>query len=136
MTVRLPITIFLLVVYVNGFTDTQQLSLATTNKYATRFSVTEYPISERGKWVGGLSTGLDWSDIGAVANTNAYPVMQVGEYADATAVLNPATTGEWGSNETVVLKVYDSSPGTTQGEVAVRCHSAISAHSSTGYEIG
>jgi hypothetical protein len=34
------------------------------------------------------------------------------------------------------LKVYDSSPGTTQGEVAVRCHSAISAHSNTGYEIG
>lgn len=136
MILRLPITIFLLGVCANGCTDTQRLSLATTNQYATHFSVTEYPLSERGKWIGGLSTGLDWSDIGVVANTNAYPVMEVGEYSDATAVLNPVTTGEWGSNETVVLKIYDSSPSTTQGEVAVRCHSKISAHSSTGYEIG
>ncbi len=124
-----------------GGSDTQQPPpppppAPTVNQYATSFPLTEYPISEGGKWLGGLSVGLDWSDIGTIANTNAYPVMQSGQYADATAILDPSTTGTWGSNETVVLKVYDSSPSTTMGEVAVRCHSALSANSSTGYEIG
>jgi hypothetical protein len=136
MNERLPITLFLLLVCMNGCADTQQLPLATANKYATKFPTSEYPISENGKWIGGFSTGLDWSDIGTIANSNAYPVMKAGDYADATALLNPATTGEWGSNETVILKVFDSTPGTTKGEVAVRCHSAITPHSNEGYEIG
>jgi hypothetical protein len=143
MTLRLSTTVFLLLVFTGGCntSDTQQPQPpqpppVPANQYATEFPATEYPISQGGRWVGGLSTGVDWSDIGTVANTNAYPVMQSGQFADATAVLNPASTGTWGSNETVVLRVYDSSPGTTQGEVAVRCHSAISAHSSTGYEVG
>jgi hypothetical protein len=131
-------TVILLLAFIGGCggSGAPQSPPVTVNEYATTFPATEYPISQGGKWIGGLSVGLDWSDIGTIANTNAYPVMQSGEFADATAILNPATTGTWGPNETVVLTVYDSSPSTTQGEVAVRCHSAISAHSSTGYEIG
>jgi len=133
----LSMTLLLFLAFNGGCknSDSGQPPPPPANHYATTFPATEYPISQNGKWIGGLSTGLDWSNIGTVANTNAYPVMQSGSFADATAILNPAM-GTWGSNETVVLKVYDPSPGTTQGEVAVRCHSAISAHSSTGYEIG
>lgn len=105
------------------------------HNYATAFPLTESPISEGGKWQGGLAVGLDWNNI---RSTPAFAYgnqdgIHGSTYADSTAIL----IGAWGPNQTVqgmirvkaatnVVNVFE--------EVALRLRSTMAAHSCTGYE--
>jgi hypothetical protein len=94
-----------------------------------RFPLTESPISEGGRWLGGKTAGLDWRDI---STTPGFAIGHAGpkRFADATALLK----GNWGPTQTaeavVVSKAVYNYP-----EVSLRLRSSLSAHRCTGYEI-
>ncbi|HXO18096.1 MAG TPA: hypothetical protein VN909_07985 [Candidatus Dormibacteraeota bacterium] len=107
-------------------------------KYATRFPLTEDPISEGGRWINGGASGLDWTDVqttpgmafGTMPGDAGYPQ----EYADSTAVLR----GAWGAGQMVWAKLRVPNPSRASGvyeEVELRLRTTIAAHSITGYEI-
>lgn len=97
--------------------------------YTTRFPLTESPISEGGRWLGGKTVGLDWGDI---STTPGFAIGKAGpkHFADATALLK----GNWGPTQSaeavVVSKAVYRYP-----EVSLRLRSSLSARRCTGYEI-
>src|SRR5450631_953083 len=98
--------------------------------YSTAFPLTENPISEGHNWINGRTDGLDWGDVqttpGLAFGTNS------GGYADSTALLN----GSWGPDQMAQATVHSvHQTDSLYEEVELRLHSAISAHSNTGYEI-
>jgi len=111
----------------------------THGPYATRFSGTENPMSEGGKWLNGHTDGLDWTDVrttpGFAFGTEAgghRPVPQ--RYDDSTALLK----GTWGPDQTVQATVHSMNPnqdGKVFEEVELRLRSSISPHNCTGYEV-
>jgi hypothetical protein len=108
------------------------ISAGPHGTYATNFPLTEFPISEAGKWIGGHTVGLDWSDLGTVSG-HSYGSVLDPNYADPTALL----TGLWGSDQMargVVFSLHQQD--TPNQEVELRLRSSLSAHSCTGYEIG
>jgi hypothetical protein len=108
------------------------VQISYTRTYTTKFHLTEYPISESGKWINGKTDGVDWNDVSTT------PGLAIGhqpgneQYTDATALL----TGVWRANQTAQATVF---VGTTYPgdypEVELRLRSTISAHVNTGYEI-
>jgi hypothetical protein len=111
----------------------------THGLYAARFSATENPISEGGKWLNGHTDGLDWTDVrttpGFAFGTEIgghRPVPQ--KYDDSTALLK----GTWGPDQTVQATVHSMNPnqdGKVFEEVELRLRSSISPHNCTGYEV-
>jgi hypothetical protein len=97
--------------------------------YTTKFPLTESPISEGGRWIGGKTVGLDWGDI---STTPGYAIGKAGpkHFADATALLN----GIWGPTQTVEAVVV-SKAVYNYPEVSLRLRSSLFAHRCTGYEI-
>jgi hypothetical protein len=99
--------------------------------YATKFPLTENPISEGGNWINGQAVGLDWHDVSTT------PGLAIGHqsgssYTDGTALL----TGAWGPTQTVEAVVHTINPKEScYQEVEMRLRSALTAHSCTGYEI-
>jgi hypothetical protein len=112
---------------------------ASHGRYATRFSRTENPMSEGGKWLNGQTDGLDWTDVrstrGFAFGTETggqRPAPQ--KYDDSTAVLK----GTWGPDQTVEATVHSVNPnqdGKVYEEVELRLRSSLSAHTCTGYEV-
>jgi hypothetical protein len=100
--------------------------------YATRFPLSENPVSENGNWECGKTTGLDWADITTFPG-HAYGLESgVTGYDDSTALL----TGAWGPNQTAEATVYNAHPNDKLWEeVELRLRSALSPHVATGYEI-
>ena len=97
------------------------------------FPQAENPISQGGQWLNGGLTGLDWSNV-ATTPSRAFgtETAQSRNYADSTAIL----TGTWGATQTAQATVFIAATNTTTfQEVELRLHSAISAHSCTGYEV-
>jgi hypothetical protein len=111
----------------------------THGPYATRFSGTENPMSEGGKWLNGHTDGLDWTDVrttpGFAFGTEIgghRPAPQ--KYDDSTALLE----GTWGPDQTVQATVHSMNPnqdGKVFEEVELRLRSSISPHNCTGYEV-
>jgi hypothetical protein len=111
----------------------------THGPYATRFSGTENPLSEGGKWLNGHTDGLDWTDVrttpGFAFGTEIgghRPAPQ--KYDDSTALLK----GTWGPDQTVQATVHSMNPnqdGKVFEEVELRLRSSISPHNCTGYEV-
>lgn len=104
--------------------------------YTTNFPLTENPISEGGNWINGGTTGLNWFNVQSVGGMAQGVGPAATEYSDPTAIL----TGNWGPDQTVTATVYSNGveDKPAQGydkEVEIRLRSAISAGSSTGYEI-
>jgi len=104
----------------------------TSQTYTTGFFLTEFPISEGGRWLNGGTDGIDWSDVSS--GSGRAIGHQVGaSYTDATAIL----TGSWGANQSVTATVF------TAGNVAVACspevelrlRTTVAPHSIRGYEI-
>lgn len=99
--------------------------------YATKFPLTENPISENGNWINGQTTGLDWHDVSTT------PGLAIGHqsktsYTDGTALL----TGAWGPNQTVEAVVHTvNQMDPCYQEVEMRLRSSLKAHSCDGYEI-
>jgi hypothetical protein len=99
--------------------------------YSTTFPLTENPISEGGKWVGGGSVGLDWTDVSTTPGLAVGHEVS-GNATDATAIL----TGTWPANQYAQATVYwTPDPREPVPEVELRLRSAIAAHVNRGYEI-
>jgi hypothetical protein len=110
---------------------------AQGNTYTSNFPVGENPISEAGHWVNGKVVGLDWANArtipGLAYGTQSGTQTGLSMYSDSTALL----TGVWGPDQTVQATVHTVNQNSgIYEEVAIRLRSAISAHSSTGYEVG
>ncbi len=111
----------------------------THGPYATKFPLTENPISEGGRWLNGHKDGLDWTDVRTTPGL-AFGTEIGGrrpapyKYDDSTALLK----GTWGPDQTVegtVRLVNPSQDANVMEEVELRVRSAISPHNCTGYEV-
>lgn len=112
-------------------TSVVMVSRTGARRVSSSFPLTENPISEGGRWIGGGSAGLDWTD---VSTTPGLAIgHQVGRgYTDATAIL----TGTWGPDQAASATVHTVKQNDAcYQEVELRLRSAISAHSNRGYEI-
>lgn len=98
-------------------------------KYSTAFPLTEDPISEGGRWIGGKTVGLDW---GNVSTTPGYAIGHAGpaRFADSVALL----TGDWPANQSVE-EVVDKRKISNYPEVSMRLRSSLAKHNCDGYEI-
>jgi len=99
--------------------------------YGTRFLDDEAPISEEGRWIGGGTMGLDWSDISTSGGLAVGH--QVGaSYTDATAIL----VAPWSPDQMASATVHSVAPNDAcYQEVELRLRSAIAPHGNTGYEV-
>ena len=112
--------------------------------YRTTFPLTENPMSEGKKWVGGSSGGASvwagghfwkggrlWGDIQTTPGF-AYGVDEPSRFGDPTAIL----TGAWGPTQTVAatVKINKAPTGDCCHEVELRLRTSISSKSITGYE--
>jgi hypothetical protein len=103
--------------------------IAAANHFSTDFPRTEFPISEGGgRWLGGSSIGLDWSDEGTTGG-HTYSAILPGTDTDGTAIL----TGTWGPTQVVTQRVFTANGAGS--EIEARLRSTMTAHSSTGYEV-
>jgi hypothetical protein len=104
-------------------------TVAQVHTYTTKFPLTESPISEGGRWIGGKTVGLDWGDI---STTPGLAIGKAGpkHFADATALLK----GTWGPTQSAEVVVVDKAVY-SYPEVSLRLRSSLSAHRCTGYEI-
>jgi hypothetical protein len=99
--------------------------------YATTFLLTEFPISEGGRWSGGHTVGLDWSDLGTISGHSYGSVVSAG-YDDPVALL----VDTWGPDQMVEGTVFSiNQQDSPNQEVELRLRSSVSAHRCTGYEI-
>src|SRR5215467_3479626 len=100
--------------------------------YSSSFPLTENPISERGKWVGGQSAGGNlWGDI-QTGGAMAYGVSEPTLYGDPTAIL----TGRWGGDQQVQVTVkINRTPTVCCHEIEARLRVTIDAKRITGYEV-
>ena len=123
---------------------------AFAQTYSTSFPLTENPISEKGKWVGGQSAdGNLWGNV-QTSGGMAYGVSEPTTFGDPTAIL----TGSWAANQQAQVTVkIDTTPtamsdlisllkqyvGTVRQvcchEIEVRLRVTIGANRITGYEV-
>ena len=105
---------------------------AFAQTYSTSFPLTENPISERGKWVGGQSAdGNLWGNV-QTSGGMAYGVSEPTTYGDPTAIL----TGSWAANQQAQVTVkIDTTPTVCCHEIEVRLRVTIRANRITGYEV-
>jgi Calx-beta domain len=101
--------------------------------YTTTFPFTENPLSENGRWIGGETAGLAWSDFQSVPGLafGKQPGTSLDVYDDAIALL----TGSWGPNQTVAATVRTVNQNDSIfEELELRLRSTLIANRSTGYE--
>jgi hypothetical protein len=112
--------------------------------YQTNFPLTENPISEGGKWIGGSAAGASLVAGGHIRNRGrlfgnvqttpgfAFGVDEPTEFGDPTAIL----FGTWGPTQTVsaTVKIVKAPTKICCREVELRLRTTISQHTITGYE--
>ena len=100
--------------------------------YSTSFPLTENPISEKNKWVGGQSAGGNlWGDI-QTSGGMAYGVSEPTLYGDPTAIL----TGPWAADQQAQVTVkINTTPTVCCHEIEVRLRVTIEKNRITGYEV-
>lgn len=104
-----------------------------SNTYATNFAATENPVSEGGRWVTGLQTGLDWKDPQTSTNLYFGPQNKVtSHFDDAFSMLR----GTWGATQTIdcIVKVSNTN-STAFEEMEEWVRTSIGPHSIKGYEV-
>ena len=107
-------------------------ALLATNSYATNFPLTEYPISEKSRWINGKMAGLDWANVRTTPGLAFGTETDKAKYDDSTAIL----AGTWGANQMAQAQVHTvNQDSRIYEEVELRLRTTISAHSITGYEI-
>ena len=104
----------------------------TSPTYTTGFSLTEFPISEGGRWLNGGTDGIDWTDVSS-ASGRAIGHEVGATYTDATAILK----GAWGANQSVTATVFTAGDVSTacSPEVELRLRTTVAPHNIRGYEI-
>lgn len=105
---------------------------AFAQTYSTSFPLTENPILEKGKWVGGQSAGGNlWGDV-QTSGGMAYGVSEPTTFGDPTAIL----TDSWSADQQAqVTAKINKTPTVCCHEIEVRLRVTISAKSITGYEV-
>ena len=100
--------------------------------YSTSFSLTENPISEGSKWVGGQSAGGNlWGDI-ETSSGMAYGVSEPTLFGDPTAIL----IGPWGADQQAQVRArINRTPTVCCHEIEVRLRVTIHENRITGYEV-
>jgi hypothetical protein len=112
--------------------------------YQTNFPLTENPISEGGKWIGGSIAGASLFAGGHIRNVGrlfgdvqttpgfAFGVDEPTEFGDPTAILS----GMWGPTQTVsaTVKILKAPTKSCCREVELRMRTKITRHRITGYE--
>jgi len=100
--------------------------------YSTSFPLTENPISEGRKWVGGQSSGGNlWGDV-RTGSGMAYGVSEPTRYGDPTAILK----GHWIADQQAEVTVrINRTPTVCCHEIEVRLRVAIAKNKITGYEV-
>jgi hypothetical protein len=115
-----------------------------SHTYQANFPLTENPISEGGKWIGGSAAGASLVAGGHIRNGGrlfgnvqttpgfAFGVDEPTEFGDPTAILS----GKWGPTQTVsaTVKIVKAPTKTCCREVELRLRTTISQHTITGYE--
>jgi hypothetical protein len=113
--------------------DTAEVTITptTARNITTSFPLTENPISEGGRWIGGGSVGHDWTDISTTAGLAIGH--QVGaSFTDATAIVG----GEWGPDQRVTARAYTTRQNDECfQEVEMRLRTTVAPSRITGYEI-
>jgi hypothetical protein len=109
---------------------------AAVKRYFTTFPLTENPINESGAWISGGTVGLDWGDIRTGASPNAATcATDTFTFNDCHAIL---TDPGWAFSPDVYaraqVRTVSQIPANFQ-EVELMFRRALSAHSSTGYEV-
>ena len=128
MTKRLLFCLLAIVLCAPGISSD---GTAKATSYSTKFSRTENPISEGGRWITGGLVGLDWADVQTISG-RAVGTASTVAYSDPTAVL----TGTWGPDQTVEATVYSrNQTDTFYQEVELRLRTSIAPHRITGYEV-
>jgi len=106
---------------------------AQAETYTTNFPLTENPISENGRWIGGKTAGVAWADFRSTPGLAFGKQLGTspGKYDDAIALL----TGTWGPNQTVhaTVKTVNQNDSIYE-ELEIRLRSTVTANNSTGYE--
>lgn len=105
---------------------------ALPQTYSTSFPLTENPISENRKWVGGQSAGRNlWGDV-QTSGGMAYGVSEPTKFGDPTAIL----TGAWDADQQAqVTARITHTPTVCCHEIEVRLRTTIRANTITGYEV-
>ena len=119
-------------------------SVIIARPYLTSFPMTERPISESGKWIGGSRAGASlraggsiwrggrlWGDVQTTPGF-AFGDSEPTEFGDPTAIL----AGRWGPMQRVMatVRIQRTPAGRCCHEVELRLRSTISPRSITGYE--
>jgi hypothetical protein len=106
--------------------------LAQGSVYTTLFPLTENPISETGKWIGGSTAGGNlWGNVQTTPGF-AFGVSEPTQFGDPTAIL----TGVWTADQSAqaTMKVPTVPTGTCCHEAEVRLRFTIAPNRITGYE--
>lgn len=110
-----------------------------SNAYQTTFSATANPISEGGRWITGLASGKDWSDVqvsgGIACGTQTGPVGP--PYDDSIALWVPSNGAPWTDTQVeaqVVIPDRSAWPGSTYHEIELLLRGNINANNATFYE--
>ena len=101
------------------------------NTYSTRFRDTENPISDRGRWVNGGSTGIDWQDVRCSEGV-AFGTGASSGYTDCIACLSGLPTQVHFMRATVRRRRGYKAPGSHEIELLVAW--TIDPHLARGYE--
>jgi hypothetical protein len=109
-------------------------AIAVAQTYTTDFNNTENPVSEHGRWRGGKSDGLDWTDVriidGMACGTQNGTDAGVAMYNDSYAILSgffPDQTAQG------VVSIKNPTASCNQ-EVELLLRWNSSPHRATGYE--
>ena len=102
---------------------------AIAGSYTTNFPSAENPISENASWIGGKTSGLDWSDFRSTPGLafGKQPGNSSPPYDDSIALL----TGTWGPTQTVqaTVKTVNQNEGLfeeVEPSSAARCPHTVS----------
>lgn len=95
---------------------------ALPTSYSTNWDATENPLSEGGKWLGGASTGANWSDMRSASGLCYATSGSLTDFKDALAVLNPAMYDIPDDQECTVTisKTAYTPPGSHEVELLLR----------------
>lgn len=112
--------------------------VAQVSSFFTTFAGTENPVSEGGKWLGGLTDGLDWNDFQS-ASGRAYAARAGGgvNFDDSVLILKPSAfvAAPAQSVEITIYRAPNYNPDPLAHEIGIFLRGDISAHSMRAYEV-
>ena len=99
---------------------------ALPTSYSTNWDATENPLSEGGKWLGGLTVGANWNDMRSASGLCYATSGSLVDYKDCLAVLNSAMYNIPADHQVTltVSKTAYTPPGSHELEILLRASAA------------